>query len=341
MSNFSILFSIKIGGPSQNYIILSKAIESIFSKIHTENFEILISYETTNAEVVSYIEGLKNSRIIKNRVKDYSWYNWMIKSSEHAKNFDYLYLMHDDIFFLTNKFDQIIHDTVKNFNEIGIINLKDMLYEDGYFKTQSRSGFFIDSIYENTWSKGLFGEFHKQKTYWHHRNARFKRILGRLNLTKINTLKNLSFKYNFDEKKMMFPTSVISTHGGWNDLMIFKKPNLSLFDNICDFQIPYGLNSDEDIILESLKMGLKNIFIPNVSYKSNYEYNFDTTRSFELHSKNKDKCKKIFFDKWRFDIPDKMDLGEKIAIIKKAKKLHGKDIVWSSNFYSYDYQFYN
>ena len=36
-----------------------------------------------------------------------------------------------------------------------------------------------------------------------------------------------------------------------------------------------------------------------------------------------------------------MDLGEKIAIIKKAKKLHGKDIVWSSNFYSYDYQFYN
>ena len=60
--------------------------------------------------------------------------------------------------------------------------------------------------------------------------------------------------------------------------MIFKKPNLSLFDNICDFQIPYGLNSDEDIILESLKMGLKNIFIPNVLYKSNYEYNFITTK---------------------------------------------------------------
>ena len=59
MSNFSILFSIKIGGPSQNYLILSKAIDSIFSKIHTENFEILISYETTNPEVVSYIEGLK------------------------------------------------------------------------------------------------------------------------------------------------------------------------------------------------------------------------------------------------------------------------------------------
>ena len=98
MSNFNILFSIKIGGPSQNYLILSKAIDSIFLKIHTENFEILISYETTNRSGFLY-RRIKNSRIIKNRVKDYSWYNWMIKSSEHAKNFDYLYLMHDDIFF--------------------------------------------------------------------------------------------------------------------------------------------------------------------------------------------------------------------------------------------------
>ena len=124
--------------------------------------------------------------------------------------------------------------------------------------------------------------------------------------------------------------------------MILTLKNLtSLFDNICDFQIPYGLNSDEDIILESLKMGLKNIFIPNVLYKSNYEYNFITTRSFGMHSKNRDNVKKIFIDKWGFDMPIKMDLDEKIATIKKAKKLHGNDIVWSSNFYSYDYQFYN
>ena len=32
MDNYSVLFSIKVGGPSQNYLILSKAIESIFSK---------------------------------------------------------------------------------------------------------------------------------------------------------------------------------------------------------------------------------------------------------------------------------------------------------------------
>ena len=32
MDNYSVLFSIKVGGPSQNYLILSKAIESIFFK---------------------------------------------------------------------------------------------------------------------------------------------------------------------------------------------------------------------------------------------------------------------------------------------------------------------
>ena len=341
MSNYSILFSIKIGGPSQNYLILLKNIESIFSKIHTKNFQILISYETNNEKMVSYIEGLKNSKIIKNKVENFSWYNWMRKSSEYAKNFDYLYLMHDDIFFLTNNFDQIIHDTVKNSNEIGIINLKDMLYEDGYYKSQFRFGFYIDTIYDDAWRKGLLGEFHKQKPYWQDKNSRFKKILSFLNLNKFKTFKKLASIYNFDKQKIILPTSVIKIHGGWNDLMIFKKDNLNLFNKICDFQIPYGLDSDEDIILESLKMGLKNIFIPNVSYKSNYEFNFTTTRSFELHSADKDKCKKIFIDKWGFEIPIKLDLKEKISTIKKAKRLHGKEIVWTSDLYSYDYQLFD
>jgi hypothetical protein len=341
MSNYSILFSIKIGGPSQNYLILLKAIESIFSKIHTENFQILIFYESNNEKMVHYIEGLKNSKIIKNKVENYSWFNWMIKSSEYAKNFDYLYLMHDDIFFLTNNFDQVIHNTVKNSNEIGIITLKDMLYEDGYYKSQFRSAFYLDTIYDEAPLKGLLGEFHKQKPFWHLKNAKFKRFLNHLNLNKFVTFKNLASRYYFDKEKMILPTSVIKIHGGWNDLMIFKKANLNLFRNICDFQVPYGLNSDEDISLEFLKIGLKNIFIPNVSYKCNYEFNFTTTRSYGLHSMDKDKCRKIFIDKWGFDQPTKLDLKEKVSIIKKARELHGKEIVWTSDFYSYDYQLFN
>ena len=89
MNNYSVLFSIKIGGPFQNYLILSKAIDSIFQNIFTENFQILISYETNNVQIVNYIKGLKNSKIIKNKVDNFTWYNWMIKSSQYAKNFDY------------------------------------------------------------------------------------------------------------------------------------------------------------------------------------------------------------------------------------------------------------
>lgn len=338
MNNYSILFSIKVGGPSQNYVILSKAIDSIISKISTENFQILISYETNNVEMVNYIEGLKDSRIIKNKVNDYSWYSWMMKSSQYAKDFDYLYLMHDDIYFLTNNFDRAVHDTAKKSNEIGIINLKDMLYEDGYYKCQFRDGFYHDVIFDNTPLKGLFAEFHKQNPFWHLKNTRFKIYLDRFGLSRFKILKNLSSKYNFDEKKMIMPTYVIRIHGGWNDLMIFKKDSLRIFKNICDFQVPYGLNSDEDIILESLKAGLNNILIPSICYKSNYEFNFITSRSFGLHSKHKDKCEKIFVDKWGFNIPTKLSQNDKISTIKKAKKKHGKEIVWTSDFKSYDYQ---
>ena len=69
----------------QNYLILSKAIDSIFQNIFTENFQILISYETNNVQIVNYIKGLKNSKIIKNKVDNFTWYNWMIKSSQYAK----------------------------------------------------------------------------------------------------------------------------------------------------------------------------------------------------------------------------------------------------------------
>ena len=49
--------------------------------------------------MVKYIDGIKNSNVLKNKVENCSWYDWMTKSSNYAKNFDYLYLMHDDIFF--------------------------------------------------------------------------------------------------------------------------------------------------------------------------------------------------------------------------------------------------
>ena len=165
MNNYSILFSIKIGGPSQNYKILSKALESIKSKISSKNYQILISYETNNLSMVNFIENMTDSRIIKNKVDNYSWYDWMINSSQIAKNFDYLFLMHDDIFFLTKNFDQLLHINVNNKDGIGIINFKDTLYEDGYYKSQTRHGFYKDKMFELSSEKGLFAEFHKQKPF--------------------------------------------------------------------------------------------------------------------------------------------------------------------------------
>ena len=340
MNTYSVLFSIKIGGPNQNYQILLKAIESIKSKVFSENYQILISYEINNPLMVSFIESIKDSRIIKNKVVNYSWYDWMINSSQIAKNFDYLFLMHDDIFFLTKNFDQLLHNIVNNKDGIGIINLKDKLYEDGYYKSQARHGFYKDRIYERASEKGLFAEFHKQKPFWHRNNLRVKNTLYKLNIHHNKLSKNFLSNLFFDKKNFHIPKGIIKTHGGFNDLMIFKKENLKIFDNICDFKVPYGLNSDEDLCLLSLKLGLNNILISEICYKSNYEFNFVTTRSYNSHSKDRAKCDKIFKEKWGFPLYSaNISIDENISFVKKAEKLHGQNIVWTKNFNSYEYQY--
>ena len=340
MDNYSVLFSIKVGGPSQNYLILSKAIESIFSKIYTKNFQILIFYETTNAKMVKYIDGIKNSNVLKNKVENCSWYDWMTKSSNYAKNFDYLYLMHDDIFFLTENFDQLLNRKISTIENVGIINLTDLLYEDGYYKSQTRHGFYIDRIYNRTSEKGQFAEFKNQKPYWHSKNLRLKNILFKLNLHSKKLSKKISSNFFFNKKKMLMPKGIIKIHGGCNDLMIFKKESLSIFNNICDFEIPYGLNSDEDTCLVSLKLGLTNILVSDIFYKSNYEFNFATTRSFNMHSSDQTKCNDIFFKKWGFPLySTNHSVEDSVTFINKAERLHGKNIVWTKDFNSFEYQY--
>jgi hypothetical protein len=339
--HYSVLFSIKIGGPSQNLEILKKALISISSKIFTKNYQIYLFYETSNPLMTNFIEKIEDKKVIKKKLEiNYSWYNWIKKSSAMAKDFDYLYLMHDDIFFLTKDFDRLLNQKISNMNNIGIVNLKDMLYEDGYYKSQTRHGFFIDNIYNNSSQKGLFAEFHKQKPYWHARNIRVKNLINKVGLSKNLFMKSIFNQFFFDIKKMNIPDGTIRVHGGCNDLMIFKKNNLYILDNICDFKIPYGLYSDEDICLESLRSGMNNILITDISYKSNYEFNFVTTRSYELHQKNKKKCDVIFKEKWGYDIDmSKMEINERLYNIQKAEKLHGSKIVWTKDFNSFDYQY--
>ena len=62
--NYSVLFSIKIGGPSQNLEILKKALTSISSKIFTKNYQIFLFYETTNPLMTNFIEKIEDKKVI-------------------------------------------------------------------------------------------------------------------------------------------------------------------------------------------------------------------------------------------------------------------------------------
>ena len=50
--------------PSQNYKILSKALQSIELKAFTTNYQVLISYDTTNMPMVNFIESLSVENIL-------------------------------------------------------------------------------------------------------------------------------------------------------------------------------------------------------------------------------------------------------------------------------------
>ena len=126
--------------------------------------------------MVKYIDGIKNSNVLKNKVENCSWYDWMTKSSNY-ENFDYLYLMHDDIFFLTENFDQLLNRKISTIENVGIINLTDLLYEDGYYKSQTRHGFYIDRIYNRTSEKGQFAEFKKSKTILAFKKFKIKKYI--------------------------------------------------------------------------------------------------------------------------------------------------------------------
>ena len=59
-----------------------------------------------------------------------------------------------------------------------------------------------------------------------------------------------------------------------------------------------------------------------------------------MHLSNQVKCDKIFYEKWQFPIySSKYSIEENVTFIKKAEKLHGKNVVWTKDFNSFDYQY--
>lgn len=341
----SILYTIKLGGINEKIIDIKNLINSILSKTFYENYEIHIHYENNiNNEIKQYVQKLNKNNILIYSYNKLSWFNWLNSSFEAAKNFDYVITLHSDCFFISDHFDKKIINEVKNIDNLGTFTLLDESYKLLFFYPQFRTGFFIDQISKRKFATD--GEYHNQKDNWQIYNIRLQKLL---NLTKLPSKLNSNLFNLFSKLKlnrMDFPKKKIKTHGIFTHLMGFKSKNLKFFSNITDLDVSHGLYADEDICSLSLKNNLVNVFLPNISFY-HYRPGLGQTRSGNYISVDSKKVTKIFYNKWKF-IPSEwlnvdhysrqVNISETNEIIKKIEYIHGKNLTWSKNHYSYEWE---
>ena len=334
---YSFLYSIKIGGLVSTRELLFDLIESILLNSSNNNYEIQLHVdENINVNLKNYISNLNLKNIKIFNYKNLSWYQYYINSFKESKNFTYLALIHDDVKFESNNFDYHIHNSVKNIPNVGCISLFDNSYLYGLFIPQFRGGFYIDVVRDNCQSKGIFAEYRKQKPNWHVRNLRLKKFI-KLSRLSFNISDKLFGNLFIDFNKMDFPKTAIRIHSCFNNCIILKTDNIRYLKSLADFQIASGLLSDEDMCLEFMNNDLVNIYLPNIKYLHQKSY-LVGTRSFSYIQSVEKKCKDIFYNKWKFCWFD--DLEETVLKekqLKIIKDLYNPNLLWSTQFYSWEY----
>jgi hypothetical protein len=242
--------------------------------------------------------------------------------------------MHSDCYFLTKDFDLKFINEVKDVANIGAFSFLDEAYKSCFYFPQLRPGFQQDIIYNNSYKSATSYEYHNQNKNWHVYNIRLKKILNLINLKNRFLFEKLS---RLNLEKIDFPKKKIKVHSIWTHIMCFKTSNLNYFANLVDLEVSHGLYADEDICLEAQKNGLINLFIPSISYLHNRP-DLGNTRSWDLILKDTAKVERLFLNKWKFlPINDDQDLDDKLVIIDKIEKIYGKNMTWSKDLISYNW----
>jgi hypothetical protein len=343
----SILYTIKLGGKNEKIHHIKNLIDSILIKSFFDNFEIHVHYEDNiNIDVHSYLENIHQKKIILFKYKKISWHKWLKKSFNQTKNFDYLITLHADCYFTSKHFDKEIINQIIDVDNLGVFTLLDESYRTQFLYPQLRSGFFIDQIIKQTFRFATFAEYRFQKKNWHVFNVRLKKLL---NLIKIPVDYNTKLFNKFsmlDLDKMNFPSKRIKTHGIYTHLMGFKLANIKYFNDITDFDVSHGLYADEDICNLSLKKDLINLFIPSATFVHDRP-GLGQTRSGDLINADHKKINNIFLNKWGFvpsewmtthNYSEPIPIKKSEEIIRKIENKHGKNLTWTKNYNSYDWE---
>tara|TARA_Y100000590_G_scaffold389109_1_gene463919 strand:+ start:689 stop:1714 length:1026 start_codon:yes stop_codon:yes gene_type:complete len=340
MSN-SILYSVKIGGYGVDVRNIKNLIDSITKLSKYNDYEIHLFYSNElKLNVYEFIKNLNNKHVKKFNKEKFSWFHWLNLTKENCKNFKYTFLTHDDVFFLTNNFDEIFINEFENIENLGVACFIDDAYKDGHYHPQLRGAFHIDRIKEESRKHAVDYEYHNQKPGWNHKTYKLKKGLDlfyKNNKKVFNYLSKIFLNY----KLLDFPKSKTKIHACFTELMAFKS---EIFRNIelTDLDIPHGLFADEDICLSTQNQGFINVLSPKIHYIHDLPAP-SVTRGHSNNQKDKEKVSKLFDNKWGFP-PIKLEIlsyQERMEFIKKIETKYNNKLTWTKGLYSYEWIYLN
>lgn len=329
-----------IGGPNAKKNNIENLINSIEDNSKFDDYEIHIylEEELNDKTIILYLHSItkKNKHVTIFSKKKWKYNDWIEKTFFIAKNYEYLILVHDDCFFLTKNFDQLFKNEISKYPNIGCFTFVEETYKKGLYSPQLRPGYFIDNIYNESREKGVDFEFCLQKPYWYKKNIKLKKISNFFNLNSKTESKILSIFY--DQKKIFLPKKTAKVHSVFDHILCLKS-NVLKYLKIMPQHGEIYLYFDEDISLEAQLAGLDNVILPNIKYVHD-KSNLLGTRSYLQIISSRQAAFKIFYDKWGFP-PDwsKIKIEDRNSLIKFIDKKYGKNISWSKDLYSYDWQY--
>jgi len=336
----SILYSLTIGGQNAKKNNVENLINSIKNNSKFDNYQIHIYLEEElyDKKIILYLLSIKkeNKHIEIFLKKKWNYSEWIKKTFFSAQNYEYLILVHDDCYFLTKNFDQLFKNEISKYPNIGCFTFVDESYKKGLFAPQLRPGYFIDNIYSDSRDKGIDFELCFQKPYWYKKNIRLKKISNFFNLNSKAESKILNFFFN--QKKIFLPKKTAKVHSVFDHVLCLKS-NVLKYLKIMPQNEEIYLYFDEDISLEIQLAGLDNAILPDIKYVHD-RGNLLGTRSYIQIIASYQAAIKVFYDKWGFS-PDwsKIKVEERNSTIKFINKKFGKNISWSKDLYSYDWQY--
>jgi len=335
----SILYSVKIGGYAVEVKNVENLLNSIFVLSKFKDYEIhLFHSDELKTDVLSFLKKVKNEQVKVFGYKKISWYEWLNFSKKHSKNFEYVFLMHDDVFFLTNHFDEIFINEFKGIDNLGAASFIDDTYKSGQYHPQLRAAFHIDRIKYDSRKFALDYEYHNKKLGCNHKTYILRKIFDLVS-KKNKIFYNFLSKFFINYKTLDFPKSKAKIHACFTNLMAFRSKNFNEI-NLTDLDVPHGLFADEDICLSTQNHGLINIISPNIHYIHDLPAP-RVTRGHSNNQKDKEKVSKIFQNKWGFP-PIKLETisyDERIDFINKIELLYSKKLTWSKETYSYEWTY--